>query len=95
MLVGEIKYGMPLSWSMFTQALGYETKFINDDETEFRPIFRKGLYASRDISAGEILTPDMIISLRPKLKNAAPSEDYPLYVGAVVETDMKQYEGFS
>src|SRR3990167_9339549 len=32
------------------EALGVATKFINENEMQLRPIFRKGLYASGDIS---------------------------------------------
>lgn len=91
------KFGEPLQpiIKIPKEALGVETKFINENEIKFRPIFRKGLYASQDIKQGEIWHNDMIISLRPRLDGVEPSENYPQFLGKIVNRHYKQYEPLS
>ncbi len=73
-------------------ALGVATKYIQEDEQKFRKVFRKGLYASRDIKKNEILDQDCIISLRPKIDGAFPSESYPSLLNKFTPRDYKKYE---
>ena len=73
-------------------ALGVETKFVSQEEIKFRPAFHKGLYAARDIKAGEMFEPDMIYAMRPKLPDARPSYEYPNIVGKVASQDIKKYD---
>lgn len=73
------------------EALGVKNKILQEDEAIFRPIFRKGLYASRNLIKGEMYEPDMIISLRPQLDGTEPSENYPLFLGKRVLEDIKKY----
>ena len=61
---------------------------------KFRKVFRKGLYAARDIKQGELIARECIVALRPR-GDAPKSEDYELYVDKVAEHDYKQYEKIS
>ncbi|HMM82436.1 MAG TPA: N-acetylneuraminate synthase [Terrimesophilobacter sp.] len=47
-------------------ALGSSKKAITDSERENRPIARRGVYASRDLPAGEAITMADIVCLRPE-----------------------------
>ena len=76
------------------QALGVETKYIQKGEEKFRPAFRKGLYASRDIKKGEPMVPDMVYAMRPT-NGALPSEHYPVVMKMKAVKDYKQYEKIS
>lgn len=73
------------------KCMGLETKFINESEMQFRPIFRKGLYASRNISEGVILSPDDFVALRPR-GNAESSENYPFFLDKMAAKTYKQFE---
>lgn len=73
------------------EILGREIKYINETEITFRPSFRKGLYASRDLRKDEMFEPDMIISMRPKSEWAESSENYPQLLGSWVKEDTKKY----
>lgn len=75
------------------EALGVETKFINEKEMQFRPVFRKGLYAADDIPEGKILEPEDFYALRPK-GEALKSESYPDLLGTIATKAYKKYEGF-
>lgn len=46
-------------------ALGDGVKVVQDSEKETRTIARRSLHASRDIAAGETITEDALVSLRP------------------------------
>lgn len=46
-------------------ALGSGIKHISAAEARNKPLVRKGIYAARDISEGEILSPENLICLRP------------------------------
>ncbi len=76
------------------EARGVETKFVQEGEEKFRKIFRKGLYASRDIQKGEIMEPDMVYAMRPKT-GALPSEHYPTLMRMTAIKDYKKYEKIS
>lgn len=72
--------------------LGIETKLVQTEETQLRKVFHKGLYANFDIKKGELLEPEHIISLRPKLPNARSAKDYPQFLGKFADLDYKKYE---
>lgn len=74
------------------EALGVRTKFLQDQEAVFRPVFQKGLYASRDITKNEMLVADMIYAMRPKLSDALPADDYSKVIGTISTKDIKEYE---
>ncbi len=76
------------------EALGVETKLIQEGEQKFRAVFKKGLYASRDIEKGEIMEPDMVYAMRPN-NGALPSEHYPIVMRMKAIKDYKQYEKIS
>lgn len=69
------------------EALGKYDKVLNYEEQKFRQVFRKGLYASRDMKEGEILDIHDIISLRPVLEGSLASENYPQFVGKTLKHD--------
>lgn len=73
------------------EPLGIETKFINEEELKFRPVFRKGLFASSDIPKDKLLEPDDFYALRPK-GDAMASQNYPLLIGTLATRDYKRYE---
>ena len=72
------------------EALGTETKFLRQEESQYRPSFRKGLYCARDIESTELWHPDMMVALRPKLPNARPASEYPDFLGKFTGTTYKQ-----
>lgn len=74
------------------EALGVATKYLHGGEVKFRQVFRKGLYCARDIRRGELVEPDMLYALRPKLPNVLPSEEYVEVVGSVTQEDFKKYD---
>ena len=85
------KSSMKITRKDYNLVLGCQTKFISESEMKFRPIFRKGLYASRYIPEGKILEPDDFYALRPK-GEADPSENYPLLVGKISAKAYQPYE---
>lgn len=76
------------------EVLGVETKYLQRDEEQFRSVFRKGLYASRDIREGEVFEPDMLVALRPCM-NTTPSESYPEVLGTLATKSIKKYEAIT
>lgn len=74
------------------EALGFPTKFVQQEEMKFRPIFRKGLYAAREVKEGEMFEPEMIYAMRPKLEGALSSEEYPSLLYAIAKKDFKKYD---
>lgn len=73
------------------EALGVATKFINEEEMKFRKVFRKGLYAGRDIKKGEFIAREDVLALRPK-GEASPSNTYESHVEKFAKKDYKQYD---
>lgn len=92
MLVRRIKKGRLLESQSLDFMLGVETKYVQHEEEKFRPIFRKGLYATRDIREGEIIEPEMMYAMRPKFPNALSSEDYSKVLGKQVLKEMQKYD---
>lgn len=75
------------------QSVGVATKFLQEGEQKFRPIFHKGLYASRGIEKGKKLEPEDFYALRPK-GDALRSEFYPDLLGTVAVKNYEKYESF-
>lgn len=70
---------------------GIETKYIQDGEMPFRKVFRKGLYASRNIKVGQLWESDMFYAMRPQ-NGTIPADNYPLLLGTKIKRDYKQYD---
>lgn len=75
---------------------GKEAKILQEDETVFRPIFRKSLMAGQDIKNGTVLTEEMIYAMRPQqYAGGLPSERYEEVIGKKVNKDFKKYEAIT
>ena len=68
------------------QVLGSANKTVTDSERLNIPIARRGLYASRDISPGEVLSLENVIALRPE------AEISPMQIDEVI--DKRSSQGF-
>lgn len=86
---------MKISRKYYETILGVPTKYLQHDEEKFRPVFRKCLFAARDIRKGEILERDCFYALRPKLDGALSSEEYPHLLETEAAKDFKKYETIS
>lgn len=75
-----------------SETLGIETKYLQNEEAVFRPVFRKGLYAARELIKGEMYESDMMYALRPQSVGGSPSEKYPEFLGKFVGSDYKKYD---
>ena len=73
------------------EALGTGEKYVQEGEAGFRPIFRKGLFAARDIEVGEVFERDAIYALRPQ-SDAMPSEEYSAILDMPVIRTYKKYD---
>ncbi|OCC14165.1 N-acetylneuraminate synthase [Dissulfuribacter thermophilus] len=69
-------------------ALGNGLKCISDAEAEIKRVVRRGLYARRDIKAGQTLNAGDIIPLRPE--KGIPSRFFNKVLGLKSNTDIKQ-----
>jgi len=75
------------------KSLGTAEKIMAEDEAAFRPLFRKSLMAGMDISAGTVITKDMLYAMRPQMyAGGLPSEEYVSVLGKKVKTDMKKFD---
>lgn len=92
-LVEGVRAGKKVELSPYV--MGIETKAIDGEEMPYRPVFHKGLYASRDISKGEFIDSDMIYALRPRMDNALPSEKYPELLDKYTTKSYKKYEAIT
>ena len=72
------------------EAMGIPAKAVANDELPFRSAFRKGLYAARDIEAGEIFEPDMLVALRPMIPESVSSEHYVNFLGKTNTETLKK-----
>ncbi|MEK7125827.1 MAG: N-acetylneuraminate synthase family protein [Patescibacteria group bacterium] len=62
-------------------------------EEVFLPVFRKSLMAGQDISAGTIITKEMLYAMRPQqYAGGLPSEQYKSVLGKRVTRDFKKYD---
>lgn len=73
--------------------MGEKDKILQEDESVFRPLFRKSLMAGRDIMAGEILTSEKIYAMRPQAYTGGlPSEKYLEVLDKKFKKDIKKYD---
>jgi N-acetylneuraminate synthase len=70
------------------RALGSADKFVSENEKDTVIVQRRCLRAARDITAGEVLTRDMIDVLRPATPGAIQPCELPGVIGTRVLTDM-------
>lgn len=76
--------------------LGGTSKELEGAHNQFRPYFNKALMAGADISAGTMLTPNMIFAMRPvSLAGGLPSYEYPNILGRKVKQALKKYDPIS
>lgn len=74
-------------------ALSQTEKILQADEAVFRPLFRKALMAGCDISAGTVITGEMLYSMRPQIyAGGLPSEEYVNVMGKTTTKDLKQFD---
>jgi N,N'-diacetyllegionaminate synthase len=72
---------------------GEETKILQEDESVFRPIFRKSLMAGQNIPAGTKITTEMLFGMRPqKYAGGLPTEEHDNVVGKAAVKDIKKYD---
>ena len=79
------------------RSLAQSDKVVQDSEVRFRPVFRKGLVAARDIATEETLSPEMIFSIRPFGQlpiDTLPSDRYEKLLGRTMRRPLKKYESF-
>lgn len=75
--------------------LGRKEKVLQEDEADFRPLFRKALVAGSDIEAGTNIGKEMIYATRPqKFINGLSSDSYPKILGKKILVGIKKYEPF-
>jgi sialic acid synthase SpsE len=73
--------------------LGTKQKVLQPAEATFRPLFRKALVASHDISSGTVLAPADLYAMRPQAYiNGFPSEAYATVLGKTVHHPLKMYD---
>jgi sialic acid synthase SpsE len=73
--------------------LGSPEKLLQDDETAFRPLFRKTLVALENIEQGDELTKEKIGALRPQAYlRGLPSEEYENILGKIALHNIRKWE---
>jgi N,N'-diacetyllegionaminate synthase len=65
-----------------------KTKSINELEQIERPHFRRSIFASRDIKAGEILAWEDVEARRPLI--GMPAEDIEIFIGKMLKVNLKK-----
>lgn len=75
------------------QALSPRSEKISQEEYYTRKRARRSLYAAVDIKAGETISEDKILIVRPE--NKMNAEDFDLVINSRAKHDFKQYEPFS
>jgi len=79
--------------NLIKKMIGKESKLLQENESQFRPIFRKSLVSSMDIKKGTKLLPNMLYAMRPQeYIKGLPSEDYEKILGKKINKDLKKYE---
>jgi N,N'-diacetyllegionaminate synthase len=72
---------------------GKKEKLLQDDEKLLRPMWRKSLMAGDDISAGTVITKEMLYAMRPFDKaGGLPSERYEDVLGKKINKNLKKYD---
>ena len=74
-------------------ALNEPVQKLGDDELYVRKRARRSLYAKRNMKAGEVISEDDILVVRPS--NIMAASDYDLLVDKKLVKDINQYEPFS
>ena len=96
------KFAMnPISWremvdnaNVLYHSLGNGVKEVEKNEKEAKIVQRRCLRASRDLSKGEILTKNDIISLRPAPEGSFDPYEIHKLVGKKIKCDLKNGEHF-
>ncbi len=79
--------------SIIKKMIGKETKILQENESQFRPLFRKSLVSALDIKKDTKLLPNMLYAMRPQeYIQGLPSEDYEKVVGKRINKKLKKYE---
>jgi len=69
-----------------------DSTFLLEEESQFRPLFRKSLVLSRDVKAGEVISPDMLYAMRPQgILGGLPSETYDEIIGKRIVKNISKY----
>jgi len=90
---GNNKKDLKISQEKLEVMLGKREKVLQEQEQDFRPIYRKSLMAGTEIKSGTKLEPAMIYAMRPqKHANGIHSEYYEEVVGKMVTEDLKKYD---
>lgn len=72
--------------------MGMTGKTLQEDESVFRPYFRKSLMAGTDIPAGATITAEMLYAMRPQAyAGGLPSEEYESVIGKTLKVPLKKY----
>ncbi len=75
------------------RGMGNSEKILDEGEAAFRPVFRKTLCASRDLSAGTVIQPEDLYAMRPQAYLAGlPSHEYPRVLGKTTSRDLKRFD---
>ena len=75
------------------ESFGKGIKELDEEESMFRPVFRKSLVAGQDMLTGTTITKDMLYAMRPQQHAAGlPSEAYEHVLGKRVARDVRRYE---
>lgn len=75
------------------RAMGSKRKRMSDAETETKKKARRGIYLARDMSAGEVVSEQDLLYLRPVQELEA--SDYRKVVGRRLNRDKRKYEPLS
>ncbi|MEC9092972.1 MAG: N-acetylneuraminate synthase family protein [Planctomycetota bacterium] len=78
---------------MVEQACRSPVAKVGESESNVKIRARRGLYASRDIGAGEVISIDDVVALRPESEFSPQQAG--VVIGKVAGCDIKQFEGFS
>lgn len=73
-----------------------QDKKLQDAEVVFRPLFRKTLVAGSNMTAGTVLTPNLICAMRPQAyARGLPSEQYVNILGKKIKVNLRKYDPIS
>lgn len=96
------KFSMnPVSWKEMVDrtreleyALGTSIKKVEENEKETAILQRRSLRASKNLLKGEVLSKEMIVSLRPAPIDAIPPYDIDKLIGKTLAKDISEGEDF-
>lgn len=82
-----------LNYPNIQAVLGKKEKILRDDEAVLRPYFRKSLMAGQGISAGAVITAEMLYAMRPQAHaGGLPSEEYENVLGRTTVKALKKFD---